>query len=478
MFDKKTKIVCTIGPASWDPEILEKLAVAGMDIARLNFSHGSHEEKGKTIQDVRGISMRIGKRLAVMADLQGPKIRLGKIEGEQKEGERDSKKNLKKGEIIFISTEPTGDELPIQFDLSPYLELGHRILFNDGLVAGKVLSIKGKSIEVEVLNDGYVSSHKGVNVPDTTLPGASLPPKDLADAEFALKAGVEYLAISFVQSVQDVREAKELIKKYSPQTKLVVKLEKPQAVVVLEDIVKETDVMMVARGDLAIETRAADVPLIQQEIIRLCRQYQKPVIVATQMLESMIDNPRPTRAEVSDVANAVLTEVDAVMLSGESANGKYPVETVETMADVIRTVESNPAYKKYIKINWENITAENLSLNAIISSAASLAYRIEAKYIIAVTATGRTAKWVSSFRPSSKILAIAHDELTANQLAMVWGVEALNIQSTKEEESFVSRIVSEIKKLDHVNPGDKAVMVFGSNIGSDSDANSIKIINF
>lgn len=339
MKSKHTKIIVTLGPSSWDTKVIEQMAKEGMDLVRLNFSHGTHQEKAKQIKAVREVSKKLGKDIGIIADLQGPKLRLGVLQD----------RFLKKGEKIQLSIKPTVFQIPIQYDLSPFLKKGQSILLNDGLVEIKVLGVKGQTILTKVQNDGFISSNKGVNVPDSTLPVPAITEKDLIDGAFALKQKVDFLALSFVQSAKDLIVIRELIKKSRSQTKIIAKLEKPQAIVNLEEIIKASDVIMVARGDLGIETEAAKVPLLQKRIIRESRKYLKPVIVATQMLESMTQNPRPTRAEVSDVANAVFDRADSVMLSAETASGKYPVESVKMMSSIINSVESDAEYKKYIK---------------------------------------------------------------------------------------------------------------------------------
>lgn len=464
---KRTKIVCTLGPASWDPKTLKQLAEAGMNVARLNFSHGTQEEKADQIANIRRISKEIGKPIAILADLQGPKIRLGMIDGVR---------NIKKGDKIVLSLNPVEEELPMQYDLSPFVKKGQRIFLNDGLVEIKVDEVKGKTIHTTAQNDGWVSSNKGVNVPDTRMKGASFTPKDRSDAEFALSQDVDYLAISFVQTPEDLKDPKELIKKHKSRTKIVVKVEKNEAITYLEEIIKETDAVMVARGDLAIETAAAQVPVHQQKMIRLSRQYQKPVIVATQMLESMTENPRPTRAEVSDVANAVLDQVDAVMLSAESASGKYPVETVTTMKDVILSVERNMDYARYFKINWETLNSDDVEVNAIAAAAASLAYRTHAKAIVVATATGRTAKILSSFRPVSPIVAVTHDETTCNQLVLNWGIKSVVVPATDSPTKFWDNMIEEVKKQGFAKKGDQVVLISGTNVGLPANTDTIKLV--
>lgn len=467
MLYKRTKIVCTIGPSSWDYPTLKELAKNGMDLVRLNLSHGTHEEKAQQIRFIRQIAQKAGKHLAIIADLQGPKLRLGKIEGIL---------TITKGDVLKLSAIPKEGALPIQFDFSPYIKAGERVLLNDGLVEFKVLHVKAGVVEIEALNNGWVSSNKGINIPDTHLNSAAFTPKDAEDTEFAIKQNVDYIALSFVQTADDITHLQDIISSHKSNTKVIAKIETKEAVDNLEAIIKATNAIMIARGDLASETKAEEVPLIQQKIIRLARQNQKPVIVATQMLESMTENPRPTRAEVSDVANAVLDEADAVMLSGETASGKYPVEAVKTMNQVILSVEKNPEYKKYIKINWENISLENLSTSAIAASAASMAYRINAKAIVAATSAGRTVRLVSSFRPSSPIIAIAHDEQTCNQLTLMWGVTAIQVPSFKSSDIFWKNIAKKVKAKKLAQKGDKIVLVGGTKIGVTGATDTIKVI--
>ncbi len=466
---KNTKIVCTIGPASSSEEVFRQLVDAGLNVARLNFSHGDHTERTEQINMIRKVAKETGRTITIFADLSGPKMRLGKFEGVRE---------IKTGDKINLSIEPNEGELPMQFDLSPYIQVDQRIYLNDGLVELRTLGVDGKSVQTIAENDGWVSSNKGVNVPDTNLRGNAFTEKDEKDAVFALEQKVDYLALSFVQSVEDMKRAKELIAEHNPKVKIIVKVEKNEAVQNLESIVAATDAIMVARGDMGIEMNPADVPVVQQRLIKLCRQHQKPVIVATQMLESMIENPRPTRAEVSDVANAVMDQADCVMLSAESANGKYPVEAVKTMSDIIKNVEQYPDHKHYTRINWEQIEHESIEFNAIASAAASLAYRIGAKGIVVGTATGKTAKMVSSFRPNCKIVAVTHDETTLNQLQMIWGVHPLIVQPTDDFNDFQFQIMKELKQNDVFQTGDKLIIVIGRSAGISGTTDTVKIVTF
>ncbi len=465
---KKTKIVCTLGPASADYKTIKALAEAGMNVARLNFSHGDYREKLEKIEIVRKVSQELKIPIAIMADMSGPKLRLGSFDGIRE---------IKKGQQLVLSLNPINEEeIPIQFDLTPFVKKDQRIFLNDGLIELKVKSVRSKQIVGITQNDGVISSHKGVNIPDTHLKGMAFTEKDYHDCIWALAQEVDYIAVSFIQTADDLKKPKELIKKAKSKAKIVVKFEKKEAVDNMENIVSETDVIMVARGDLAIETPASEVPIIQQKLIKMCRQFHKPVIVATQMLESMTENPRPTRAETSDVGNAVLDQVDAVMLSAESASGKYPVEAVSTMNQIIYSVEAHPDYKHYIKINWDEMESEELSFSAIASAAASLAYRIQAKAIIVATASGRAARLISSFRPDVQIIAVTHDYQTNNQLSLIWGIKSLIVEPDESADKFWKNILDAVKKVDYVDPGDKVIMVSGSVIGLSGATDSIKVV--
>ncbi len=467
MNHKKTKIIATIGPASSHPQIIRGLIKAGLNVARLNFSHGTYEERKEQIQNIRAISKELNKPVAIMADLQGPKLRLGIFEGVKK---------IKKGEIVLFSTAPSGEEIPIQFDLTSYVSKGERIFVNDGLVEFKVLEVKNGAIKTQAQNNGIISSNKGVNIPDTLVKDTAFTQKDRQDLEFVLRQGVDLVALSFVQTAQDLKIAREIIKSHNSKVQVVSKIEKKQALENLEEIMKASDAVMVARGDLGIETNASEVPLAQQKIINLARQLQRSVIIATQMLESMTLNPRPTRAETSDVANAVLNQVDAVMLSAETASGKYPVEAVKTMNEIILSVEEHPEYKNIIQINWQNIPHELLSVSAIVSAAAVLAERVNAKTVVVATSTGNTAKILASFRPEARVVAVTYEEKVPNQLQLVWGVECFMIKFTKNYNAFWDQVINSINKYKIAAAGDKVVIVSGSLVGVTGRTDTIKVV--
>ena len=464
----RTKILCTIGPASEDHQTLCDMIEAGMNGVRLNFSHGDHQEKEDKIKKIRQISKELNKPIAIVGDLQGPRLRLGSFEGI---------KEYQTGDKIYFSKDPEQDEIPIQYDLTKYLKNGDRIYLNDGLLETIVDSLDGKRITATVSNGGWITSNKGINIPDTQIGKEIFTDKDKEDARFALEQGVDYLAVSFVQGASDLDDVKEMIKDYKTHTKIISKIERSVAIDNIKEIIKASDMIMVARGDLALETSAAEVPIFQQKIIRLSRQYQKPVIIATHMLESMVENPRPTRAEAGDVAHAVINQVDTVMLSAESAIGKYPVKAVEIMSDIIKTTEANPEYKNYIKVNWENIEKHELQSNAITASAALLSYRIGSSIIAVATASGRTARIISSFRPDSIIVAITHESNTQNQLSLIWGIDAKVVEPTGSTDVFWNNIVELIKNMELVNKGDKIVLISGSTlIGVSGATDTIKVV--
>lgn len=338
MRQKRTKIIATIGPASSSPKAIRALIKAGLNIARLNFSHGTHEEKKEQIINIKKIAGELNTEISIMADLQGPKLRLGEF---------NDIKSIKKGNRLFLSIEPLENEIPTQFDLSPHVYKGERIFINDGIMEFVVLEVEGKVLKVQAQNDGLLSSRKGINIPDSIINNAVFTEKDEADLIFALKMGVDMIALSLIQTVDDIKKAKNIISKSKSNIKIVAKIEKKMAVENLEEIIIASDIIMVARGDLGVETNASHVPLIQKRILNLGKKFKKPVIIATHMLESMIQNPRPTRAEVSDIANAVFDRADALMLSGETALGKYPVEAVKTMHEIIVATEEHQDNERF-----------------------------------------------------------------------------------------------------------------------------------
>ena len=414
---RRTKIVCTLGPASWSPERIDSLIQAGMDVARINFSHGDLERHAETIRNVRAASTRAGRPVAILGDLQGPKIRVGVL---------PEPVELKPGDRLVFA--PEGDhaegELPTTFrELAQDVEVGDVVLLADGLMELIVEDKEPPRVAMRVIHGGTLTSNKGINLPGTAVSIPSLTEKDLRDLEFALEQQLDYLALSFVRSPEDV---KDLVSRIPPGGPLgVVKVEKGMALENLEGILSVSAAAMVARGDLGVELPFERVPLAQKRMIQLANLSSRPVITATQMLESMIENPRPTRAEASDVANAIIDGTDAVMLSAETATGKFPVQAVQAMSRIAQEIEDShiletgPHYDIVIDPGEDGKTPTE---RAIAGATVEAVRRLKAPLILTFTTSGSTARVVSSFRPPVPILAITDNERTYQQLALVWGV--------------------------------------------------------
>ena len=413
---RRTKIVCTIGPASSEPDVLAQLLAAGMDVARINFSHGDHHTHAETIRRIRALAAERDHPVAILGDLQGPKLRVGELP--------ESGVTLQPGERVLLSTAPdTPDAIPLLYpDLPQVVNPGDRMLLDDGLLELEVEEAGGNSILAGVITGGILYSHKGVNLPkaDTRIP--AITEKDREDLRFAIEQGVDWVALSFVRTQDEVLALRELIRGQAPSDlapKIIAKIEKPEAVDNFNAILQAVDGVMVARGDLGIEMPTEEVPLIQKRIIRQCNEAGKPVITATQMLDSMIRNPRPTRAEASDVANAVLDGTDAVMLSGETAVGAYPVRTVMMMDRIVRRAEQllsehprHPAADAHI----------DDPAQALAQAAADLAMHLGAAAIITPTVSGYTARQVSRYRPCLPIIAVTPNATVRRQINLLWGV--------------------------------------------------------
>lgn len=466
---KKTKILATLGPTASTHEQIKTLIVKGVNGVRLNFSHGTHQEHTERIAIVRKIEQELQTPVAIVQDLQGPKIRVGTLT-EHVDLEKDQTITLTLGE------KQQGKTIPVQHNIFPYLIKGNRILINDGIITLTVTKADKNSAECRVVYGGIVSSHKGINLPDTTLPGASLTEKDIADLAVGIQHHVDYVAISFVQTADDVKKLKTILGDYEYKPKIIVKIETKAAITHLEDILQETDAVMIARGDLAVEIGQEEVPIIQRIIIKQAAKYDKPVIVATQMLESMIHQPEPTRAEVNDVATAVLDKVDAVMLSAETANGKYPSVTVGIMDRIIKRVE-----RYFIETHREYTFASSESHEeqtaAIAASASLLAHQLSAKVIIALTASGHTAIRLSSYKPHAPIIALTDNQATYKQLTLVWGVIPHFVKEIKNNQNVYSNILEQLSEEKTIKKDDKIVLVSGRHPGVKGDTNIINVIN-
>lgn len=475
---KRTKIVCTIGPASHTPELLGKMIAAGMNVARLNFSHGTHDDHAKLITMLRGLAHSTGEPLAILQDLQGPKIRVGDL---PKEGIM-----LKPGETVVFSTEANAalPKIPLTYDkLHEDVKPGDIILLDDGLLEVKVLGVRGHDIDCQVIDGGLLTSHKGFNLPTTSLSIPAITDKDKEDVKFGVAQHVDWVALSFVRSAKDIYDLRDLIiaaetalgkehLEHQPM-RIIAKIEKHEALKNIDEIIEAVDAIMVARGDLGIETPAAEVPLAQKMLIEKCLKAGKPVIVATQMLDSMIRNPRPTRAEVSDVANAVIDHADAVMLSGETASGKYPLEAVEVMAEVVRETEAS----KYDDMAPRKATHEGMTTEESISDVANiLAKDVGAKLILVATTSGDTARIVSRYRPELPILAATDNERVMHQLNLSWGVIPFMLVGCKDLHDFVAKSLEHLKKNKHASKGDKIIVVAGEPIGESKAVNMVEVV--
>lgn len=408
---KRTKILATLGPVTDTYETIEKLILSGVNGIRLNFSHGTHEERDRQIPWIRDISKKIGKPVAILQDLQGPKIRLGEI------GDPFDVKTGDELSLVY-GVERDGMTLPVQYNLATKMKSGERLYIFDGKIRTTVTEVFGETVRVRVENNGTIMSRKGINVPDTDFSGDILTEKDIKDLDYGAQQDIDYLAMSFVQSAEDIEHGKKLMKERNYDAKIIAKIETKAAIELdeLERIVQAADGVMVARGDLAVEAGAEVVPIVQRQIIGLCQKYGKLSIVATQMMASMVDSPEPTRAEVSDVANAVILGADCVMLSDETANGSYPIETVTSMKKVILyTQEHAPVRPVYYR---ETNTEDRQ--DAISSAAVTLASQLGVMGIVAETKSGATAKSIAAHRPSLPIISVTSDDRVAQQLTLMY----------------------------------------------------------
>ena len=452
---RKAKVICTIGPASDSEEMLTRLAQAGMDVARLNFSHGSHEEHLEKIKKIRTISEKTGKAIAILQDLQGPKIRVGKFENPPIQ--------LQPGDLFTITTDQIlGNENIVSTsykNLPKDVQPGDYILVNDGLIKLLVQEKKDPDIFCEVINGGSLYDRRGMNLPGVKVSEPSLTEKDKMDLEFGLKHNVDYVALSFVRDAQSIRE----IKKYIGEKKIpvIAKLEKPEALDNLDEIIDETDAVMVARGDLGVEISGERVPVVQKKIIEKCLRSGKPVVTATQMLDSMMVQPVPTRAETSDVANAVFDGSDAVMLSGETAFGKYPLKSVEMMTAIIGEAEKN---QNFFRINIaENEKKAHPTFTQSVAHAAYFSAKgTGAKYIVVLTRSGRAARIMSNFRPTVPVLGLSDKQQTLRRLALFWGVIPSYFKHVIEISGDLSPLETFLKDKNYVTSGDKIVVIAGS----------------
>ena len=466
--ERRTKIVCTIGPATQSDRMLRQLIRSGMDVARINFSHGEHEIHEQTIATIRKVAEEMGSVVAILTDLQGPRLRIGELRIPDIRVERGDPVTL----IAGLTQE--GEEIPVQgADLSKDVRPGNRILIEEGLFELKVDSVKDGKVHCKVLNGGALRSHKGINVPDVTLSIPTITEKDRQDLAFAIKMGVDFVGLSFVRSAADVRAARQIITRSGANIPLIAKIEKHEAVSAFDSILEEADGIMVARGDLGVEIRLEDVPVIQKMIIRKCNHAGKPVITATQMLNSMIENPRPTRAEVSDVANAIFDGTDAVMLSGETAVGAYPIESAQTMARIAIETEAALPYEEYTSHLW---SAKSSTVTDSISRATvRMASELGASVIVTMSESGYTARMVASHRPGTPILGATPLESTRRELALTWGVQSLLLKQYKDTDELISSAVEIAVSSGMASKGDRIVITGGVPLGTRGRTNFLKV---
>lgn len=465
--DRRAKIVATIGPATQSEEALEKALMSGMNVARLNFSHGTHEDHLKVIQRLRVLSQRHKAPVALLQDLQGPKIRVGRFE--------KGSITIEKDEILTVTIENVLGKaglIPSDFkELMLACKPGTRILLDDGLLEIEVLRVGQTELNAKVLYGGLLKDRKGMNLPGVNLPVEAMTEKDLKDLQFGIDQKVDYIALSFVRLGRDIRKLREIIESQNSKAKIVAKIEMLEALDNLEEIVRLSDVVMVARGDLAVEVGQSRLPGFQKKIIQLCNQLGKPVITATQMLDSMVENPRPTRAEITDVANAVLDGTDALMLSAESASGQYPFKAIQTMHEIIVEVETNE--EEYYKISLEN---EFLSVPSAIGASASLsALKLNAQAIVCMSTSGRTAQIISGFRPRARIIAVTDQIEVLNKLEMTWGLQTLTIKPYDSIQEILEQVDKLMVSYGLAKTGDRIILTLGQPIEVGSKTNSLYV---
>jgi pyruvate kinase (EC 2.7.1.40) len=466
---RRTKIVCTIGPASDSEDLLGKLIDAGMDVARLNFSHGTHEEHGDTIKKIRSLSEKKRVPIAILQDLAGPKIRVGKF--------KQDSVFLEAGQTFVLTNEVMlGDENKVFVSyqkLTAEVKAGDLILLADGSIELCVVKTDAKNVTCKVQVGGELSSNKGINLPGSSLSVQAFTEKDRKDLEFGLEQGVDYVAMSFVRSKEDILQMKEFLKDISRQIPIIAKVEKHEALGNIDEIIDIVDGIMVARGDLAVETPLEKVPMVQKMLIQKSNQKGKPVITATQMLKSMIENPRPTRAEANDVANAVLDGTDAVMLSEETTVGKYPVGSVRTMAKIIEATESNRVLK-YQHYRHDEKNSEAI-VSAVSHATSEIAKNIKAEAILTPTQTGSTAKMVASNRPNQVIIALSPDPDVVRCLNLVWGVYPILSDNYSNTEEMIEQAKEKALQSGLVKTGNVVVITAGVPIGIAGSTNLIKV---
>ena len=469
---RNTKIVCTIGPASESVETLEKLMEAGMNVARLNFSHGDYEEHGARIKNIRLAAAKRNKNVAILLDTKGPEIRTGNF--------KDGRADIEKGQTVYISmdeVEGTAERFSVSYSgLIDDVEVGSKILIDDGLIELEVVNIdkEKNEIETKALNSGEVKNKKGVNVPNVSLNLPGITEKDRQDIIFGIENNVDFIAPSFIRRASDVLEIRDVLEKHNGEgIHIIPKIENQEGIDNIDEILEVSDGLMVARGDLGVEIPAEDVPLVQKQLIHKCNNAGKPVITATQMLDSMQRNPRPTRAEASDVANAIFDGTDAVMLSGETAAGLYPVESVQTMNNIALKAESALQHKRILDERSKHV---NMTITEAISqSVTHTAINLDVKAIIAPTESGYTARMISKYRPKQTIVAVTFNDRVNRQLALVWGVHPVQGKKTSSTDEMLDVAIKRGLASGVCKHGDRVLITAGVPVGESGTTNLLKV---
>ena len=474
--DRRVKIVATIGPAISSSENLAKAIRSGMNVARLNFSHGTHEDHKKVIESVRDHSLKLKAPVTLLQDLQGPKVRVGKFQGggvQIEENEMVLFSSNFKQEDNNSTTSDGYKKIPVDFEgLAEACRPSMKILLDDGLMELVVIEVEGAIVKAKVIEGGFLKDRKGMNIPEAKLPVDCLTEKDLSDLEFGLDNGVDYVALSFVRHPDDMKRLRQLVNAKRPETKIIAKIEMLEALDNLDAIIKESDAVMVARGDLAVEVGHTMLPGHQKEIIEKCNKNKCPVITATQMLDSMVNNSRPTRAEITDVANAVLDGSDALMLSAESAAGKHPFKCIRTMSEIICEVEKN---KSNYYIDVDSKSDFSGTPEVIAASACVAAQKLKARVIVCLTTTGKTATMISSHRPRSRIIAVTDLQSTLSRLQLVWGIQTFAIPDYSNFDEVVDLTERLLLQYGLVSAGDKIIFTLGLPVERKEKTNAIRV---
>lgn len=466
---KRTKIVCTLGPASQSEEILAQLIENGLNVCRFNFSHGSHEEHKERMDMVKKVREKLGRPVAILLDTKGPEIRTGNF------GEPEVLLNEGQKFIITMKDVVGSEEIcTVSYkDLYKDVQAGDKILIDDGLVGLRVEDIKDEEIICTVENSGIVKNHKGINVPGVKINLPAITPKDISDIEFGISQGIDYIAASFVRKASDVLAIREILENNNAtDIQIISKIENHEGVQNLDEILKVSDGIMVARGDLGVEIPTEEMPIVQKMMIKKCNELAKPVITATQMLDSMIRNPRPTRAEVTDVANAIYDGTDAIMLSGETAAGKYPVEAVKVMATIAKRTEETLDYDRLLK---ENNSKSITVTDAISHATCTTAEDLDASSIITSTSSGYTARMVSKFRPKAPIIATTSNEKVMRMLALTWGVYPIKSSQAGNTDEVIEKAIEASRNAGYIENGELVVVTAGVPVGVSGTTNLIKV---